>query len=203
MAAAGAVYYSAVDLAALDFDPMTKEGKLYVAALSPPLVVQTPPVALASALAEDEAAPFAYLAPTGGFARFLRDAEARILDRCVEHKAAWFRKDIDDEALRHNFKSFFRDSDFKVKVTGELVVFDADKNLVGREEAVEGRHARCILELVRVCFGRQEFGAMWRLVQAQLVEAPACLIDDAAEAEHEEAGEGGQEGDAIDEQEFL
>lgn len=182
---AAAAYYTTVDLAAQAFEPLAKQNKLYVAALAPPLTVLTPPVQLASAL-DAHGGDFAFLRPVGAFAGWLRDAEARVLDACIANKAAWFRKDVDDDALRHNFKSFFRDDEFKVRSAG-VAVFGVDGAPAGAEEATEGRHVRCVLELARVCFGRQEFGAMWRLVQARLVDVPPCLIQDDADADDEAA----------------
>lgn len=182
-----AQYFRSVDLQALEFEPVAKHNRLYVAALAPTLRVQTPPVQLATALGDDE--PFALLRPTGPFAQFLRDAEARVLATCVQRKGEWFPHEVDDDELRHNFKSFFVGDDggsFKVKVLpGELAVFDAAGAPAGPEEAGAGCHVRCVLELARVCFGRREFGAMWRLAQARVVDVPPCLIDEGAEEEAE------------------
>lgn len=181
-----AAYYKSVDVSTLAFEPLAKENKLYVARLAAPLLVQTPPVQLATSV--DPEVPFVYVRPAGQFREFLAGVEAWVLDTCLQKKEEWLRKDVDDDALRHNFKSFFKGDDFKLKVGPELAVFDAAKDPAGAEEAEEGRHVRCVLELSRVCFGRQEFGAMWRLVQAQLVEVPPCLIDDAADDGEPEDG---------------
>lgn len=205
MASSPAAYYTTIDLASQAFEPLAKQNKLYVAALAPPLAVLTPPVQLASTLDADD---FAYLRPVGAFAGWLRDAEAWVLDTCIANKAEWFRKDVDDDALRHNFKSFFRDDGgFKVKSAG-VAVFGVDGTPAGAEEAAEGCHVRCVLELARVCFGRQEFGAMWRLVQARLVEVPPCLIadDEAEDAEDAEDADDADDADAnleADEREFV
>lgn len=215
MASPCCTYYTAVDLSTHAFEPLAKQNKLYVANLAPALTVVTPPVQLASSLADADA-PFAYLRPHGRLAAWLRDVEAWVLDACLANKGAWFRKDVDDDALRHNFKSFFRETgEFKVRTSagGDVAVFAEDGQPAGAEEAVEGRHVRCVLELSRVCFGRQEFGAMWRLVQARLVDVPPCLIhddddDEAADAEDAGAqdvhvGEEPEEPLDADEQEFV
>lgn len=197
-------YYKAVDLGSLQFEPLTKLNKLYVANLAAPLSVQTPPVELATGLGEGD---FACIKPSGQFLQWLRDVEDAILERAVQNKADWFRKELSTDVLRHNFKSFFRDDgQFKVRTDGDVPVFDAQKNAVGSEEAAPGTSVRCVLELVRVCFGRQEFGAMWRLVQARLVDPQPCLIDDAAEVDDDVpvpvSDDDGGEAD-VDEQEFL
>ena len=203
-----ACYYREADLGAVTFEPVEQVNRLYVSYLTQPLAVVTPPVELASSLGED--AQFLYIRPTGGFAQFLRDVEALVLNESMRQKVTWFRRDVEDEVLRHNFKSFFReDGAFKVKVQGEPPVFDAEKNAVGAEEATPGKLARCVLELVRVCFGRQEFGAVWRLAQVRLVEVPPCLIQDepAVESgEQDEQDAEDAEGSASadpDEHEFL
>lgn len=209
-------YYTTVDVGTLEFEAPAKQGRLYVAPLSPPLLVLTPPVELASAL-DGADGPFAYLRPTGRFAAWLRDVEARVLDACVARKAEWLRKDVDDDALRHNFKSFFGEGgELKVRVQpGEVGVFDAEGAPAGAEEAGAGTRVRAVLELARVCFGRQEFGAMWRLTQARVTPVPPCLIadddtDDGADAAADEAhvaAEDVQEDEAgtgdVDEAEFA
>ena len=195
--------YRAVDLSSLCFEPVAKQGKLYVANLGPPLQVLTPPVELVTAIEQ----PFAYVRPAGDFAAFLRRVEEVVLEESIRRKAEWFRKDIDDDALRHNFKSFFREGgDFKVKVAEDVCAFSLRKEPLGPEDVRVGQTVRCVLELGRVCFGRQEFGAMWRLVQAREVEVPPCLIaDDDEGAQEDEQGseQGGGEGDDADETEFL
>jgi hypothetical protein len=177
------VYYKHVDVAALEFSALEKDNKVYVSRLEPGLRIQTPPVTIAGLSVAD--APFAFLAASGPFATFLRDIEARVLDHCVRDKAALFPgKDIDDDALRHNFKSFFRDDgSIKVKVLPDVAVFDSARAPLAREDIDDGSHVRCLLELTRICFGRQEFGVMWRVDQVQAVEVPECLIDDAADEE--------------------
>ena len=193
MASSTASYYKSIDFANIQFEPVAKVNKLYVASLTAPLLVQTPPVLLATSIDTTEAAdvPFVYIRPAGQFEQWLRDAEAHILENCIANKASWFPKKMDDDALRHNFKSFFReDGDFKLKVLPDVAVFDAGRQPAGPEEAAAGTSVRCVLELTRICFGRQEFGAMWRLVQAQVAEVPPCLIDDAAEAAEEYAEDG-------------
>lgn len=204
-------YFARVDVASLEFGPVTKEHKLRVAALTPALVVQTPPVVLATAI-DPDVAPFVYVKPTGKFRDFLADVEARVLAKCIDNKAEWIRDAIDDDVLRQNFKTFFKDDDFKVKVTGDAAVFDARGTLVDCNEAAEGTMVRCVLELQRICFGRQEFGAMWRLVQARVVEPVPCLIAEDAAVEPEDGPEDcpedgpedcPDESSAIDQQEFL
>lgn len=184
-----AQYYLSVDLTALDVGPSAKEHKVYVAPLDPPLAVQTPPVTLASSLEDGQT--FALLETSGAFLAFVRAAEAAVLDRVVEKRAELLRRDVDPDSLRANFKSFVTDAGvLRVKVADDLAVYDASQQVVGREEAAEGARVRCVLELARVCFGRAEFGAVWRLTQVQRVAASPCLItpepeqpDDPAEAD--------------------
>lgn len=202
---AAATYYKRVDVPSLAFEPVQKEGRLYVSYLQPPLLIQTPPVTMTSGLDGD--ASHATFAPTAEFAAFLRDVESRVLAVCLDNRESWIKKKVDDDTLRQNFKSFFADGSFRVRVAGDVPVFDARRNLIAGEDVCEGSLVRCVLELTRICFGRQEFGAMWRLVQAQLVEAQPCLVDPAVEAvagDEEGAGASDDEegtGD-LDEQEF-
>lgn len=198
-----AQYFDAVDLGALQFAPIAKQGKLYVVNLETPLVVTTPPLTLAASLSDDT--DFALLQPTGAFEAFLKRVETWVLDACLAHKAEWFRKDVDDDALRHNFKSFFREGQYRVKAA-DVAVFDASRAPAAPELVCEGTHVRAVLELTRICFGRQEFGAMWRLVQARAVEVPPCLIgeeDDNADGADEDEQPGDEDAADPDEHEFL
>lgn len=193
-------YFRSVDVASVGFEALEKDNNLYVARLSPPVQVQTPPVQLGSALDPDNAA-FVYLRPSGQFRKFLEGVEAWILAKSIENKADWFRRQVDDDVLRHNFKSFFRDdANFKVRVEPDVPLYDKGAQ-VGHEEAGEGRQVRCVLELVRVCFGQREFGGMWRLVQASLVEEQPCLISEDGGSETE--GEDPEQPAPPEEQEFA
>lgn len=183
--------YAAVSVSeAIALDAVAKQNKLYVANLSTPLRVSTPPVELCTPLTQD--APFVLVKPSGRFAAFLRDVEAEVLRQCVDRKKEWLRKEVDDDEVRSRFKSFFaEDGAFKLKAHGEVAVFDEDGNPAGPEEASVGRHVRCVLELTRVCFGRQEFGAIWRVEQARLARVPPCLLPE-ADVDPEPEAEGGE-----------
>jgi hypothetical protein len=63
-------------------------------------------------------------------------------------------------------------------VPSDVAVFDADCRTPACATDVlrAGAQVRCVLELARVCFGRTEFGAQWRVVQAAPCPAPVCLI---------------------------
>lgn len=161
---------------------MERDGKLYVVPLDPPLVVQTPAVTLATAAFDGDGEPlaFAHIAPPRDLQAWLRGAEAAVLETSIRNKKDWFRKALDDDAIRASFKSFFRDDDkFKVKVPASVAAFEADCKTPAQPAEVlhAGARVRCVLELSRVCFGRTEFGAQWRLVQVAACAAPVCLID--------------------------
>lgn len=197
-----ATYFKTVSIEATQFEPLTREGKLYISALSPPLQVSTPPIRLGTGVSATDL-PFVYVNPEGAFKQFLQDVEARVLDACIENKDAWFDKGVEEDYLRQNFKSFFSDAGFKVRVTDDVAVFDPRRTLVAPEEAEAGCLVRCVLELARICFGKREFGAMWRLVQVQLLDEPRCLIeDDRSEDGGDDEETYSEDGDVVDEQEF-
>ena len=179
---------AAVDLAAAfsEFEPLVKEGGVYVARLARPLVVQTPPLTVAAPLGgDDEPTTHAHLGLPPGFADFAARVEAAALEACLAHKADWFRRPLEDDALRASFKRFLdpATSILKVRLPRSAPVFDAQGELVDRDAVPTGSGARCLLELSKLSFGRTEFGGMWSLVQAQQVQAPpappapVCLID--------------------------
>ena len=182
------VSYARVDAAThlRDFDPLEKAGGVYVARLREPLLVQTPALALVSPLDDDDGSPLPHmhLKLPKNFLAFARRTEDAVLAACLDNKAAWFRRPMDDDALRASFKPFCKGGALKVKLPRDAPIFDEDGTVMDRDEVAVGTHVRCILELSRVCFGRTEFGAMWTLVQAQTCSvdrapAPRCLIDPA------------------------
>ena len=164
----------------LQFGAMEREGKSYVVRLLAPLVVLTPPVALNAPLTgpDDEPAPFSWVAPTGQFGEFLRGVEGAMLEACIANKGAWLRKVTDDDSLRASFKSMFSDNGFKVKLPADLAVFDSTGALMDPAELQAGAVVvKGILVLKQLVFGRTEFGAVWRMTQAQ------CLIADDEDTE--------------------
>jgi hypothetical protein len=166
----------------LEYAPMIKDtsARLYVVPLVRPLVVQTTPVALATGL-EDPEVPFVYLNPDAKLAAFFRETETVIADACIARKQDWFAiaKNLEDDVLRRGFKTFFdADKGFKVKVPTDVACFDASKAPIGREDIGAGTTVRLVLELARVCFGRHEYGAAWRVAQVQLVDTRCLIVDD-------------------------
>lgn len=170
------------------FLPLEKLGNVYAARLARPLVVQTPPLTLASALEDEDGQPagHAYLQLPRAFADFAREVEDLVLHACLANKHEWFRRALSDDALRARFKEFCKASGhLKVRVPRDALVFDQAGQVVDRGQVTQGDAVRAILQLSRVCFGRTEFGAMWTLVQAQVAPPPPpppkCLIDPSAE----------------------
>ena len=166
------LFRSDLDLSALALGEVSREGRVYVAPVEPCVRVQTPTVTLATGV--DGA--FAGLAVAGAFADFVSRAEQALLDACLAAKASWLRRDVSDESLRDNFRSFVSDGVLRVKVDAGVAAFDADGQAIGADEIPAGARARAVLELARVCFGRAEFGGIWRLTQVQLVRAPELLL---------------------------
>lgn len=165
-----------VDLSGLTYAPMIKDtsARLYVVPIDPPLRIQTTPVALATSL-EDPDVPFVYLSPDASLAAFFKKTEKAIEDACVVNKTAWFAAKFEDDLLRRGFKSFYGDSGFKIKVPSDVACFDSKQQPIGREDVPAGSVVRAVLELSRICFGRHEYGATWKLIQLQVVET-TCLI---------------------------
>lgn len=183
--------YRRVDIDALTYGALAKDtsARLYVVPLEPPVVIQTTPIELLTSL-EDPSVPFVYIAPDDSLKRFFQESERAIADACIANKSQWFRvsKHLDDDTLRRGFKSFFSDTGFKIKVPVDVACFDVAKKPIGREDVPAGTVVRAVLELSRVCFGRHEYGATWKLVQLQLVPT-ACLIKDEAEPDDDPLGD--------------
>lgn len=200
MSAMSPVPFRRADLAGLSYATLTKDtnARLYVVPLAPPLVVQTTPVQLASGL-DDPSVPFVFVPAEGALGAFFRDAEAAVLDACVANKDTWFAKKFDDDTVRRGFKSFFSENGFKLKVPADVACFDAARRPIGREDLPAGSTVRLVLELGRVSFGRHEFGATWKVMQALQVPTECLFTEepDPAEAEAE------PEADDSDADEFM
>ncbi len=139
-----------VERALSAFEPLAKEGGVYVARLQEPLLIQTPPLALVASLDDDEdgtPARHAHLALPPKFARFVRRVEAAVLYAGMANKAAWFRRPLEDDALKASFKQFLKDDILRVRLPRDVLVFDADGQLVERSSVGPGASVRCLLEL--------------------------------------------------------
>ena len=172
--------YRSVDLQALSYGPMIKDtsARLYVVPLTTELRIQTTPMTLTTSL-EDPSIPFVYVSPDASLTKFFQDTEASIANACISHKNDWFAvaKNLEDDVLRRGFKSFFDpEKGFKLKVASDVPCFDASKNPIGREDIPADTVVRAILELTRVCFGKHEYGANWKITQLQCVPTE-CLIE--------------------------
>ena len=187
-------YYARVDLERdVSFASCEKEGGMYVVRLDPPLLVQTPVVEVASDLDQDEA--FAYLEPRGAFLQFVRDVEAFIVSEAIRHKAEWLPRlpHVDDEDLSRRFRSFVAESEaggprrLKTRVLPASFVAYDEAGVECEGVVRAGSTVRAVMELSRVCFGRSEFGALWRLLQTRAASpAPPCLIDVSREMEDDD-----------------
>lgn len=171
-------HWKAFDPATLALEAVQKAGKTRVAPLAQPVLLQTPAFELtAPILTEDgDAIPCAYLRPPSEFLDLLERTEKHILDLCVAVKADWAPSKTDDD-LRANFKSFLKEGTLKASLPDHCLFFDAAKAPCARADV--GTHARAILQLERVVFGKTEFGALWRVVQLQALpepEGPKCLM---------------------------
>lgn len=199
-------YFKNVDIdSALNaFSSIEKCGTVYIAKLEAPLLVQTPPLTLATHLEDDEGSPLthAHLVLPPAFAEFAHAVEAKVLDSCLANKASWFRRPMDDDSLRAGFKAFCRDKNLKIKLPRDVLFFDANGHLLSRTDIPQGSTIRCILELSRISFGRTEFGSVWSLLQAQTapppLPPPKCLIDPGVEGADTVRLEGRPEDEAPD-----
>ena len=156
------------------FEPLEREGTRYAARLRSPLVVQTPALLVAD-LEQVGARTFARLRVSPDFAEFAENAEDAVLRACLEHKASLFRKEWDDEQLRAMFARLVSRGDdlenlLRVEILPGAVVYDSAGRASGDD--VEAGEVRAILELTRITFGKNKFGARWEVVAVQKVETP-------------------------------
>lgn len=167
-------YYSKVDLPArfeVPLGAVTKEGRLSVAKFETPLLVQTPPVPLT--IVSDNVIWFA---PSPAFHRFLSETEAHLKAAMVKFTS------YEAEAVDNAFKSFFDDDgNFKIRLSSDFALFDESGGAVDPLDdafaLAEGDTVRFVLEMDRACFGKTEFGGLWRAVQGSRVPPPpACLL---------------------------
>lgn len=181
-----------------DLEPLTKDGRLYVAPLTHgPLRIQTP-ITTVTSMAEH----FAHVAPAGQFLDFLKRTEEVLQQTCMTHADEW---GISEDQVRQSFKSFFKEQDgtFKVRVDDGFTIFDEAGELMDNSPPETPVSARAILELSRVCLGKTEMGGMWKLVQLRLTPAPTpCLVDLDVELPDDADVQGDME-EERDEEEFV
>lgn len=165
------------------FGSLEREPKLYAVSISPALRVQTPVLTVVNDTVAEPGAALAlkgaHQAPDGLF-KFFKDVESRVLDACIENKAAWFPKGetLDADTLRSSFKTFVVDDCLKTRFQDDCVVYDQNRHpLEDPADLSAGTQVRCVLELSKISFGKHEFGVMWRV--AQMLLLPGCLIDEA------------------------
>lgn len=174
------VPYRAVKFESLSYGDLTKDtvARLFVVPVEPALTVQTTPVVLNTSI-EDPDVPFVYFQGDHKLMDFMKHTEQHIEDACISHKKEWFSlaKTLDDDILRRGFKTFFGDAGYKVKIAPDVPCFDQHKKPIGREDIPENSTVRMVMELSRICFGRHEYGATWKVTQVQLVPVE-CLIHD-------------------------
>jgi hypothetical protein len=166
------------------FQEMRAEGRLHVVPFTVPVSVQTPPMTLATEPCNEdgERLPFVNVVAPKPFLDFLTRFEEHLVHSSIDNKKEWFKKKLDDDAVRECFKSFMRPGGvLKLKLTDATQAFDASGKLMRLEDiAIESR-IRCIVEANRVSFGKQEFGSVLRIVQMQVLSDPPCmLLDDNA-----------------------
>ena len=150
-----------------------------VSTRSPPLVVHTPTLTLATPLAEnDETADFANLRLKPCAATFFKDVENAVLALAIERKGTWFREDIPDEVITQSLRSFLNEEErvLRVRVSDEIAAYTTDKAKV--DLPPRGTKVRAVLELSRITFSKTQFGAVWNLKQVRLAEESTYLFDE-------------------------
>ena len=171
------LHWKAFSADTINIGEINKSSKTFVAPIEPVIRIQTPQVSVISSLVDEHGAalPCAHIKLPAPFLAKMQDVETRVLNHCIAHKSDWLKRDVEDEFVRHSFKSFVKDSALKVLIPEECLFFDFERKECDRENMT---NARAILELNRVIFGKTEFGAMWRVVQLQSIKETVCLIVD-------------------------
>lgn len=166
-----------VDFTRTTFGPLERETRLYSVPLKPEITIQTPVVGLASELSSEPGA-VVYLHTSGALTKFFQETERQVLEWSLANKGEWFsRAKPDDDIIKSSFKTFITDGKVKVRVHEAFTCFGPNRELLEEPNIPVGAQLRCVLQLTKLSFGRHEFGAMWRLVQARVL--PDCMIDDA------------------------
>jgi hypothetical protein len=166
------------------FQEMKVEGRLHVVPFNGPVSVQTPSMTLATEPCNEdgERLPFINVVAPKTFLDFMARFEEHLVTTSIENKKDWFKKKLDDDAVRECFKSFMRPGGvLKLKLTDATQSFDASGKPTRLEDIAPESRVRCIVEANRLSFGKQEFGTVLRVVQMQVLSDPPCmLLDDTA-----------------------
>jgi hypothetical protein len=157
---------------------LVKDGDVYVAQATPPLLVQTPPIYLQDAL--DGSKTFVSVKAREDLVAFFKAVEEATLNKCLANCNEWFDDDsVSEEAIRSTFKSFVDVPDHIIKLSAPSDItqaFDEEGNELDCSTLQQGTRCRLLVEMRRCVFGQHEWGASWRILQAQLASLPQCLI---------------------------
>lgn len=183
---------------AVELSAARKDERVYVSDLTAPISVLSPTVTLDSV-----SGPFAWLRVNDAFAGVLSQVDSNVVDAVTARKDEVLGKPVTDEFLREHYKTFLDGDVLKVRVDPDVTVFDHLARGVFLDEVPLGARVRCALDLRRVCFGRAEWGAMWRLVQLRTLPDGECVValDDEGPGEEdpEAPGDDPDLADSVDE----
>ena len=178
------------DPASLAFEPLAKSGSIYVAKLSQPLFVQTPPMVCCSDLTAggaDDLHPYLFVKADPALMAFLTKCEEALVQKATgECKAAWFPR-TDDHAIRGSLRSYLKPAEgiAKFKVDPEVAVYDSDPEpgQASSSAVVQKSRIQAIIAATRVCFGKTEWGMLWRVVQVRVQATPRSMFQPEADGE--------------------
>lgn len=171
---------------------LRKEGGVYLAALPEPLVVATPPLALAWTEGDGGCATLD-LSAHPRLAAFFRAVEEAALEVATTRRADWLPGDDDPATKLRSFLGSDGGGSLRVRLAPEAMWFDAHG--IEAQGVVPETPHRVLLRLAGITFGKYAFGARWDLVQARdatppppaPAPSPDCLLgaDDEPEPEPE------------------
>jgi len=106
----------------------------------------------------------------------LSSYDSMIIDQATSSSEAWFGKVIPAETLKNMYETSITSNVFEatlMKVKGKCVtvVFNQDKEEVSIDELKDGCTCNLMVELSGIWFLKKNFGPIWRVAQARLVNS--------------------------------
>jgi len=98
-----------------------------------------------------------------------------IISKATECSETWFGKVIPEESLKNMYESSITSDVFEagfMKIKGKNIttVFDTTKDTISVDRLVTGVHCNLFVELSGIWFLKKNFGPIWRVAQARLIE---------------------------------
>ena len=111
----------------------------------------------------------------------LSEYDDAIIAKATESSELWFGKVVPEETLKNLYESSITDDVFEaslMKIKGKTVtvLFDSNKKEISLDQLTTGVKCNLFVELSGIWFLKKNFGPIWRVAQARIVESQKSSV---------------------------